>query len=232
VKESLERSWGPSRRGKASLPKNKTEDRESGRLWISGLPATATPDPNAVTQALQRRALTVPEVLTDTELLPAAPGFYGWWSRRGALARVPHIRHPFQEELTLLYIGISPARKTSQQTIRSRVIGNHLNGNVGSSTFRFVLAALLVDVLELHPHLRGTKVVLTAQDNARLSAWQRQHLSLTACAKERPWEIETEVISKLTPPLNSAGNAAHAFYPAVRAARADFRSRARKASHP
>jgi hypothetical protein len=46
------------------------------------------------------------------------------------------------------------------------VIGNHLNGNVGSSTFRFVLAALLLDVLRLRPFLRGTKVALDASDNA------------------------------------------------------------------
>jgi len=110
------------------------------------------------------------------------------------------------------------------------VLGNHLNGNVGSSTFRFVLAALLTDALDLHPHLRGTKVALNASDNERLSAWQRTHLLLTWCARQRPWEIESEVIRKLTPPLNAAGNAAHPFYPAVRAARAEFRRRAGAAS--
>jgi hypothetical protein len=110
------------------------------------------------------------------------------------------------------------------------VIGNHLNGNVSSSTFRFVLAALLIDALELSPYLRGTKVALSAHDNARLSTWQREHLLLTSCTKERPWEIESEVIAELGPPLNSAANAVHAFYPAVRAARAEFRRRARAAS--
>jgi hypothetical protein len=55
-------------------------------------------------------------------------------------------------------------------------------------------------------------------------------LLLTWCARERPWGIESEVIAQLTPPLNSAGNAAHAFYPAVRAARAEFSRRAGAAS--
>jgi hypothetical protein len=87
-----------------------------------------------------------------------------------------------------------------------------------------------VDALDLHPYLRGTKVALSAPENARLSAWQREHLLLTSCASERPWEIESEVIAHLTPPLNAAGNASHAFYPAVRAARAEFRQRARAAS--
>jgi GIY-YIG catalytic domain len=183
-----------------------------------------------VVQALQRRAVAVPQVLRSPELLPAAPGFYSWWSHKGALADVPHVPHPLDEELSLLYVGISPARETSTQTIRSRVLGNHLNGNVGSSTFRFVLAALLLDGLDLHPYLRGTKVALSAQENERLSAWQREHLLLTSCPRERPWEIEANTIGQLTPPLNSAGNAAHAFYPTVRAARAEFRRRAHAAS--
>jgi hypothetical protein len=187
---------------------------------------------STILQALQSPAVAVSEVLRSPELLPAASGFYGWWSLRGALPGLPQIRHPFDEDVSLLYVGISPARETSRQTIRSRVIGNHLNGNVGSSTFRFVLAAFLLDALGLHPYLRGTKVALSRDDNRRLSAWQREHLLLASCARERPWEVEREVIAQLAPPLNSAGNAAHAAYPMVRAARAEFRRRARGALSP
>jgi hypothetical protein len=186
-----------------------------------------------IVQALQGPPLAVPEVLRSPDLLPAAPGFYGWWSLRGALPALPHIPHPAaNQDVSLLYVGISPARETSRQTIRSRVIGNHLNGNVGSSTFRFVLAALLLDALDLNPYLRGAKVVLSPRDNGRLSAWQREHLLLTSYAVERPWEAESALIAQLAPPLNSAGNAAHPFYPVVRAARGEFRSRARAASPP
>jgi hypothetical protein len=130
----------------------------------------------AVLQSLQVSPVAVPLVLQRRELAPAAPGFYAWWSHLSAIGGVPHVPHPLDDELALLYIGISPARESSRQTIRSRVIGNHLNGNVGSSTFRFILAALLVDALELRPFLRGTKVALDATDNARLSAWQRERL--------------------------------------------------------
>jgi hypothetical protein len=108
------------------------------------------------------------------------------------------------------------------------VIGNHLNGNIGSSTFRFVLAALLVDTLQLRPSLRGTKVALDAIDNARLSAWQREHLLLTWSTRERPWELEQEVIAQLGPPLNSAGNPTHRFRRRVREARAELRRRAER----
>ena len=185
-----------------------------------------------VVRALQGRAVAVPAVRASPELLPAAAGFYCWWSRRGALAAVPHHAHPLDPDVSLFYVGISPARETSGQTIRSRVVGNHLNGNVGSSTFRFVLAALLLDALELHPYFRAKKVALSADDNRRLSAWQGEHLLLTSCAQELPWEIESEVIAKLAPPLNSAGNALHPFYPVVREARAEFRRRARSGSPP
>jgi hypothetical protein len=89
------------------------------------------PDASAIAQLLQSRAVAAPGVLRSPELPPAVAGFYAWWSRRGALAGVPHIPHPLQEEVSLLYVGISPAREMSRQTIRSRVIGNHLNGNVG-----------------------------------------------------------------------------------------------------
>lgn len=84
------------------------------------------------------------------------------------------------------YVGISPARETSRQTVRSRVIGNHLNGNVGSSTFRFVLASLLLNPLRLNPYLRGAKAVLSSDENRRLSAWQREHLLVTSAHANGP----------------------------------------------
>jgi hypothetical protein len=183
-------------------------------------------DPAAVARALHGPPVAVPAVLEARELVPAAPGFYCWWSHRGAIRGVPDVPHPKKEGLSLLYVGISPARASSRQTVRSRVLGNHLGGNVGSSTFRFVLAALLVDQLGLRPYLRGTKVALCADDNAHLSRWQREWLLLTWYARPRPWEIEAAVIAGLRPPLNSASNAAHPFYATVRAARAEFRRRA------
>jgi hypothetical protein len=78
---------------------------------------TTSADVSIAMEALQRPAAAVPEVLQSPELLPATPGFYGWWSRRGALASVPHIAHPTHEDICLMYVGISPARETSRQTI-------------------------------------------------------------------------------------------------------------------
>jgi hypothetical protein len=88
-----------------------SEDTPVGAVWdTSALRSGPVPEVNPVMQALQRPVLPVPEVLQNTALLPGAPGLYGWWSRRGALARVPHVPHPLQAEVSLLYVGISPAR--------------------------------------------------------------------------------------------------------------------------
>jgi hypothetical protein len=184
------------------------------------------PDAAAVVKTLRAPAVAVELILSRRGLVPAASGFYAWWSRRGAIAVVPHVPHPLDPKLSLLYVGISPARESSRQTVQSRVIGNHLRGNVGSSTFRFVLASLLTDELGLNPYMRGTKVALEPVENARLSQWQRQNLSLTWCTRRRPWDIEHDVIRKLSPPLNSAGNATHPFYSSVGELRDRFRRRA------
>lgn len=139
---------------------------------------------------------------------------------------MPHVPHPSEPELGLFYVGISPRDAASRATVRSRVIGQHLGGNIGSSTFRYVLSALLRDTLSLRPLKRGTKLALEPADSDRLWQWQRHHLRLTWCSYARPWEIESDVISVMHPPLNSAGNATHPFFPYVRRARAALREAA------
>jgi hypothetical protein len=42
-----------------------------------------------------------------------------------------------------LYVGVAPKRPSSRATLRSRIRGQYLAGNIGSSTFRQSLAALL-----------------------------------------------------------------------------------------
>jgi hypothetical protein len=164
--------------------------------------------------------------------VPGEPGFYAWWVRQGAIADVLQRPHPTESERALLYVGISPARETSSQTLRSRVLNNHLNGNTGSSTFRFTLASLLFEKHGWKPLRRATKVVLSPADNAALTAWKRENLTLTWATRARPWEIETDVIAAMQPPLNLAANGGHPFYSTVRNARASFRSAARAGATP
>jgi integrase len=152
---------------------------------VDANPSPDQDDVGAVVAALQGPAVPVIRLLEARDLLPAGPGFYCWWSHRGAIADLPHVPHPLEGGLSLLYVGISPARESSRQTVRSRVLGNHLNGNVSSSTFRYVLAALLLDAFEFHPNLRGTKIALRkgALQHVQYGHFDHQRRRLTIFTK-------------------------------------------------
>jgi hypothetical protein len=159
--------------------------------------------------------------------LPDSPGFYAWWHVPGSLPAVPSHPHPSDAiRLDLLYVGIAPNSVTSKQTVRSRVVGNHLGGNTGSSTFRYSLAALLMDIQKFQPNRRGAKYVLSNDDNRRLSEWQQAHLRVTWCEHTEPWKVEAGVIATMKPPMNLAENAAHPFSANMSAARRRFREAA------
>ena len=162
----------------------------------------------------------------DTGGIPDAPGIYAWWMNRDAIPGVPFVPHPLVADVGLLYVGVSPRDARSSQKLRGRVVNNHIGGNIGSSTFRFVLASLLMDELSLKPFRTKTKVVLSAADNSLLRDWQSHHVGLTWCEREAPWEIEGGVIRAMKPPLNSRDNELHEFHARVTASRASLRAAA------
>jgi len=165
-----------------------------------------------------------PERLDDVRAkIPSSDGLYAWWVRRGAIASVPSRPHPTEPGFDLLYVGIAPARASSASTIRSRVLENHLGGNIAASTFRFTLAALLKDELHLVPLKKGKKTVLSSEQNSQLSTWQRANLRMTWHAAAKPWLFEAAVIAELKPPLNIDDNHDDAFRSTVKQARAALR---------
>ena len=87
-----------------------------------------------------------------------------------ARSRFPTSRRPGTRRRRLGSFSTSESRPGSQavpQTIRSRVTGNHLDGNAGSSTFRLSMASLLFERDGWRPQQRAKKVVLKGEDNAR-----------------------------------------------------------------
>ena len=150
--------------------------------------------------------------------VPALSGIYAWWMLPGSLPGISGPPHP-TADLELLYVGIAPARASSKATIRSRICGQHLGGNIGSSTFRLSLAALLADRQRWCAEWSGSRARLTREDNDALSGWQRQHLRLRWAEVPQPWLIEHEVIDLMRPPLNLAGNEGHPFGAALSEAR-------------
>ena len=99
------------------------------------------------------------------------------------------------------------ARASSVATLQSRIGGNHLNGNAGSSTFRETLSSVLLVPLQLQ--LSGQDR-LDEASNRSVSMWMRRHLAVvTVQIEERSTlaEIEKVVLARLDPPLNLMGMA-------------------------
>ena len=109
---------------------------------------------------------------SDEGGVPAEPGCYAWWVEPGALPGVPPAPHPV-EPWSLLYVGIAPGNERSAATLRSRVLNNHVRGNVGSSTFRFVLASMLFEVKGWRPTHSRSRPSLHPADNLALREWHR-----------------------------------------------------------
>ena len=212
-------------------PKTELSRGGRGHEARSAAAETASKSVEEIVRALQGRPASLDQSQLPREQggLPREPGLYAWWATPGSIGGLPPNPHPDPElGLILFYVGISPNGPGSTATIRSRVIGNHLSGNIGSSTFRFTLAALLLEELGLHPVRTATKVVLPMKDNHQLSRWQGEHLRLTWCVTPHPWLLEDEVIAVMEPPLNLAANARHPYYSTVKQARAMLRRAANR----
>jgi hypothetical protein len=104
------------------------------------------------------------------------PGFYAWWAEQGALSGVPQERHAY-EPCGLLYVGIAPDSERSRSSLRKRV-RQHSDSAVGSSTFRYGLAALLCERAGWRP-IWTDRPKLTDDDLAALGQWQRTHLQVS-----------------------------------------------------
>ena len=182
-----------------------------------------------IAQALCSAPVGVSQALLSPECggIPASPGLYSWWCPDDVLEIVPVVRPLERSDHRLLYVGIAPRSELSHATLRSRVIGSHLRGTTGRSTFRLSLAALLLDQLDLHPVMRGAKVLLSAEENSNLSTWMGRSLRVGWVVQEQPWRIERDVIVALKPPLNRALNSTHPFNADMRQRRAQFRYRAK-----
>ncbi|MDQ2807707.1 MAG: hypothetical protein M3Z04_12495 [Chloroflexota bacterium] len=171
-----------------------------------------------ISQVIVDQLLATPRNIATVQLpvteggIPNSAGLYAWWVQHGALTGVPANPHPTEPGWDLLYIGIAPKDPGSPATMRKRVRTQHLGGDTASSTFRLSLAALLMDTMGWQPVQRSSQAKLLPADNARLSAWQRQHLGLTWATVADPWAVEAEIIAALQPPLNLKHNTTHPFY--------------------
>ncbi|MBU8860517.1 MULTISPECIES: GIY-YIG nuclease family protein [unclassified Micromonospora] len=158
-------------------------------------PADVPTDEARLDEAL--RLLTGVPVALDVAVkrLARGSGVYAWWAAPSVLPDLPGPPNDSDPSRRMLYLG----RATS---LRGRILRNHLRRS-GSSTLRRTLAGLLVS--EGYRTTWTDRVVLTPEDETRLTAWMHEHLRLTWAEDAEPATIEAELVRRLHPPLNVYG---------------------------
>lgn len=167
------------------------------------------PTAETVVRSLSKRGAAQPAKNFPVDAAEVStPGLYAWWVDDAGLATVSQ---PFGVTLpSLIYAGQAGAAssrsgKVGTATLLSRINGNHLRGNVGSSTFRKTLTAVLFEPLEL---TLDAPSKLSAASNGLVSEWMRTHLAVAvvSCPERATLaSLEEDVLAELDPPLNLQG---------------------------
>jgi hypothetical protein len=171
---------------------------------------------------LVRKLTGTPATLSEMTP-PARPGLYAWWVTIGHLSDASPAIPPVlvgAAGWSLLYVGIAPSSSSSNRNLALRIGHDHRRGNIGGSTFRQSLAALLRGRLGLEPMAGSDRSRLV--DETPLTSWMQTHCGLTFVATVEPWRYEEAVIARLDPPLNIV-HGAHPFRAEVEAARVALR---------
>ena len=153
--------------------------------------------------------------------VPAINGVYFWWFKE-IPPGVPTEGCITQDGYTLLYVGISPDKKSkpnSRANLKTR-IRTHYSGNAEGSTLRRTLGVLLAT--ESNYPLRrvgsGTRTTFTHSGEQWLDRWMEQNARVSWIADEEPWLLEGILIANIPLPLNIQDNN-HAFKPILSAMR-------------
>lgn len=187
-----------------------------------------------VTQLLTPTHLyTRAEVLSRPSPVPKAPGIYAWYFDEPLAGLDVRGCHTIPDGM-LLYVGIAPKEPPrngalpSRQTLWHR-IRYHYRGNAYGSTLRLTLGCHLAGSLGIALRRVGTGSRLTFTDGERqVSDWMSRHARVTWVQVDTPWYPEAQAIRQLSLPLNLQGNSHHAYYPALKALRAQHRATARE----
>ncbi|MFF8702818.1 GIY-YIG nuclease family protein [Streptomyces albidoflavus] len=166
------------------------------------------------------RLWSATEVLVRPSPVPAAAGVYGWHFERPP--------HPDLDAGRLLYVGIAPrfmANRTSTQNLRKRV-RYHYRGNAAGSTLRLTLGCLLG--LELRRVGSGNRMTFGKAGEATLSQWMADNARVCWIEQSEPWDLESQLISRLDLPLNLDQNRHNSFHSRLKEMRAQARRRARE----
>jgi hypothetical protein len=185
------------------------------------LASMSSPTSEQVIAGLQRSPLlSIAEMRTVLDADRIAHGIYAWWLiNSDALPSVPTTAHPV-DPYGLIYVGIGPGRAGSKRALRAR-FRDH-GKDAGRSTLRHALASLLYR--REGWRLRWTdRPLLADADNDALTTWMDTNLRVQWVRLPEPWDMETEIVHRMRPPLNRSHNQAHPFYRELGEARGRFR---------
>ncbi|MEX3018724.1 GIY-YIG nuclease family protein [Kluyvera sp. STS39-E] len=161
------------------------------------------------------------EIMCHPTPVPAVNGIYFWWFKE-IPPGVPIEGCITQDGYTLLYVGISPDKKSkpnSRANLRQR-IKTHYSGNAEGSTLRRTLGVLLSTTsnFPLRRVGSGKRTTFTHPGEQWLDQWMDKNTRVYWITDEEPWVLEESLISSISLPLNLQGNN-HSFKPILSAMR-------------
>ena len=149
-----------------------------------------------------------PMRISEIRAAAGSPGLYSWWADSVAIDQFAKVVGPIPAH-RCIYVGqtgaTQPSGKPSRATLKSRILGNHLRGNVGSSTFRKTISAILFEPLKLRLNKPDQ---LTRDSNKVVSGWIKDHLRVVIVPyadRDSLLDVEKQVLASLDPPFNLNG---------------------------
>ena len=151
------------------------------------------------------------EVLSNPCPVPEERGVYAWYFK-DIPGNTPSDGCITKDDLTLLYVGISPKSNRSRENLRKR-ISYHYKGNAGGSTLRLSLGILLTGKsgFPLRRVGSGKRMTFTHLGEQWLDKWMDRNASVCWVKHPEPWRLEDELLNTLSLPLNIQGNSDHFF---------------------
>jgi hypothetical protein len=164
---------------------------------------------------------SIKDILDNPKQIPDRAGIYYWYFKENS---IPHLINLHKckkahDNFLLMYVGISPGRANSSQTLQTRVLKKHLGGPAHTSTLRLSLGCLLAETLGIQLRLIGNEdnVKFFSADEGDgekdLTEWMKNNALISWEEVNEPWNIEAEIIKIGFFPLNLDDNELNENYP-------------------
>lgn len=168
------------------------------------------------------------EVIANRDCIPPNRGVYAWFFR-SIPPLVPTSDCFVRDDLTLLYVGISPKNAGSRENLRKR-ISYHYKGNAEGSTLRLTLGTLLSaeNDFPLRRVGSGKRMTFTHLGEQWLDDWMSANAFVCWTEHNEPWLLEHQLLQDYSLPLNIQDNRHHPFCTSLSAMRSEAKQWAKE----